>query len=409
MGLFEGEEDEVLEEVEIAIKGSKYLEDPQMGLLLLNKILSYGKPSKEQSKYKKIVNSSIFPILAEMELTNELEIYRALIKLGDRISEQNRIKLLNKKRILGIGGKFSAGKSCFINSITNAELPEGQRPTTSIATYVVNSNSKKNIAILSNDISVTIDDEAMEALTHEFSDKYNIGFSTLIKTLAIHTPNFTYPNIAILDTPGYSKSDTDKSDENSDKEIAREQLKAIDHLIWLVDAVQGVITQKDCEFIQSLNVLNPILVVFTKADLETAENLEMKIEQARKVLDSVNIEVFDIIAYDSIMKETIIGGNSLNVFLNKINNETSTQNDLEYLEKIRDDLDEQLKNQCKQLEEECHVLDQALTETSNVEHIRSLINHKRTMERQHEIISEKRIELAAHFNNLCMTAFLRNH
>ena len=240
MALFENESIEDLEE-----EVNEYLDNPEKGIELIKSMIVTKKGGDEYVELDKLLSDKIFPILAELDLSNELEIYKMLIKIRDRVKEQKKIKLLAGKKVLGIGGKFSAGKSCFINSITNAELPVGQRPTTSIATYIVSEKKKKSIAISNNDNIIELDENALEALTHQFFDTYSIGFSKVIKNLVVYTPDFTYPNVVILDTPGYSKSDTEKRTDSSDAEMAREQLKSVDFLIWLIDSVQGVITQRD--------------------------------------------------------------------------------------------------------------------------------------------------------------------
>lgn len=368
MALFEGEEETVEEE-------NSYLTNLDKGIELVRTLISAEADDESAFGFDIMLQDELFPLVAELELQNEVEIYRALQKLSDRLKEQKKIKILEGKKIVGIGGKFSSGKSCFINSITNAKLPEGQKPTTSIATYIVNSDYAKNIAITNNDRCVEIDDEAVEALAHSFYEKYNIGFSKLLKNLVIYTPDFTYPNIAILDTPGYSKSDISKSDDSSDAEIAREQLKSVDYLIWLVDANQGTITQRDLDFMNSLNVKNDILVVFTKASQKTKADLEMIIDEAKRTLMNAGRNIFDVIAYDSLSKEEIIGVGSLNSFFEMVNGGMNNSNMPEkQLEKIKYQLDSQLQESINKLKICDEETSNILSETTNVEHIGSIIS-----------------------------------
>lgn len=371
MALFEDESIEDWEEMEEA---NAYLDDPQKGMELIKSMLLREEESKESRKFEHIVSDKIFPILAELELKNELELYQMLIKIGNKIQEQQKIRLLEGKKILGVGGKFSAGKSRFINSITNAELPEGQRPTTSIATYIVNSDNKNNVAITAYDKRIALDDEAVAALTHQFYEKYKIGFSAVIKNLVVYTPNFTYPDIAILDTPGYSKSDALKKNESSDAELAREQLKSVDYLIWLVDAVQGVITQRDLEFISSLNVSTKILIVFTKADCEIESNLEKKIGQAREALKGLNKEIYDVIAYNSMEQQTVIGEGVLEKFLDMINAAKAQEDEvLGQIKQMDAQLEQQLKEQMDELKRKMGELEKILIHTANVEHVSAVV------------------------------------
>lgn len=374
MALFD---DEPIDEIGNLLKNENiYLDDPEKGIELIKKMMLRRQEKKIRFKVDDLINNQIFPILAELELENELEIYKTLTKISNKMKEQQKIELLEGKKVLGIGGQFSAGKSCFINSITNANLPEGQRPTTSIATYIVNAEAKKNIAISVYDNVIDLDDEAMIAITHQFFETYQIGFSRLIKNLVVHTPNFTYPNIAVLDTPGYTKADSSKQDDKKDRGIAREQLNTVDYLIWLIDPEKGGgIDKSDLEFISSLNVESEILVVITKASLKTEDDLKKLIHSAKETLQtSSNKKIYDVIAYDSFNKETIIGEGVLQQFLQKINDiNNDSQKITEQIRDIRKQLECQISNQSKKFNDRIKKLDKILVQTSNIEHISALV------------------------------------
>ena len=380
---------------------NEYLDNPEKGIELIKSMLVTKKGGDEYVELDKLLSDKIFPILAELDLSNELEIYKMLIKIRDRVKEQKKIKLLAGKKVLGIGGKFSAGKSCFINSITNAELPVGQRPTTSIATYIVSEKKKKSIAISNNDNIIELDENALEALTHQFFDTYSIGFSKVIKNLVVYTPDFTYPNVVILDTPGYSKSDTEKRTDSSDAEMAREQLKSVDFLIWLIDSVQGVITQRDLEFISSLNINSEILVVFTKASMETSKNLIQKIETAKDALKSIDKKIYDVIAYDSMTKETLSGEGQLENFLSMVNDANIDSVDVVMqIKKIWVQLDKQITKQITSLKKQIKELEKVLTKSLNIEHISAVIKEYGRCNSALKQIEEKKKNLEESFENL---------
>ena len=396
------DDDELEEELEELEEKNCYLDDSDKGIGLIKSMLLKETKKGEYDKFEKIIFGEIFPILAELEWESELEIYRRLSKINDKLKEQNKISMIEGKKILGVGGKFSSGKSSFINSITTAHLPEGQRPTTSIATYIIGTGHKKNIAVSTNNNIIDLDDEAVEALTHKFYEKYKIGFSRLIKNLVICTADFTYPNVAILDTPGYSKSDDDKKSEYSDASVAKEQLKASDYLIWLVDSVQGVITEKDIEFISSLNMSNKILFVFTKADLETPENLNKKLKKAREILkSSFNDKVYNIIAYNSYEGKTVIGGGVLESFLNKINHDKAsvneTENEVNELQKqIFSYISRQIEKRNKKMKE----YENVLINTSNVEHIGAVVeDYRKCIYERNKLVNFKN-RISSSFNEL---------
>lgn len=397
MALFE---DEVFEEEEI-VESNVYLDNSKKSLLLIKKMLCKCDDVKYASKIDNIINFNILPILAEMELNDELDVYNILKKISNKIKEQQTNQSIADKRVIGIGGKFSAGKSCFINSITGSKLPEGQRPTTSIATYIISSQDSKNLAITNNNNLITIDDEAVAALTHQFYDKYKIGFSKLIKNLIVCSPGFKYSNIALLDTPGYSKSDISKADDATDAELAREQLKVVDHLIWLVDSVQGVITQRDIEFISSLNINSEILVVYTKADCEEISNLERKISKAKQTLECINKNIYDVIAYDSLSNKTIIGGRSLNDFLNRINNSKNKSLNISgELEELNKNLLKQIDEQLTDILHDLKEIDNILKKSIDVEHLTSIISKKSKLHSEYKALLDDKKNLNKYFKQL---------
>ena len=396
------DDDELEEELEELEEKNCYLDDSDKGIGLIKSMLLKETKKGEYDKFEKIIFGEIFPILAELEWESELEIYRRLSKINDKLKEQNKISMIEGKKILGVGGKFSSGKSSFINSITTAHLPEGQRPTTSIATYIIGTGHKKNIAVSTNNNIIDLDDEAVEALTHKFYEKYKIGFSRLIKNLVICTADFTYPNVAILDTPGYSKSDDDKKSEYSDASVAKEQLKASDYLIWLVDSVQGVITEKDIEFISSLNMSNKILFVFTKADLETPENLNKKLKKAREILkSSFNDKVYNIIAYNSYEGKTVIGGGVLESFLNKINHDKASVNETENeVNELQKQIFSYISRQIEKRNQKMKEYENVLINTSNVEHIGAVVeDYRKCIYERNKLVNFKN-RISSSFNEL---------
>lgn len=401
MALFTDMSEEELDELLDDEESNIYLDDPQKGMALIRSMLVKQKQTSAADRFGSTVKRTVFPIMAELELKNELEIYRALIKINNQIAEQKKIRILEGKKVLGVGGKFSAGKSSFINAISNATLPEGQRPTTSIATYIVNSNTAGNVAISGSGCEVPLDDDAMRALTHQFYEKYNIGFSRLIENLVVYTPDFTYPNIAILDTPGYSKADDSKNERNRDSELARTQLKAVDYLIWLVDATQGVITEKDLLFLDSLNVSTKILVIFTKADTEIPENLEKKIKQAKKSLAGINKKIYGIMAYNSRDRVTVIGEGMLEEYLQMINSDsTKGERNDDLLKKYKADLSAQLQKQITENNRLVTKYGKLLTQTVNIMHIRAMVNDYQQKEILNQRISELKKQLEKSFNEL---------
>ncbi len=332
MGLWD---DEDLEDFDLTTEEkNEYLDNPDKGIELISRLLSYDKKNKYKRKTIKqldyLLDRKVLESSGKINISNELEMYDKLVVLSDKLYEQNKMKLLRNKSVVGIGGKFSAGKSRFINAlIDNDILPEDQTPTTSIATYIVKERVDDVKAYTYNDQDISLDMYAAQALTHAFYKKYGLGFSQFINNLVINVPNFNYENIALLDTPGYSKSDSGVKRNATDAEKAYSQLKTVDFLIWLVDIENGVIQERDIEFIRTLKTINPILVVFNKADKKTESAIKQIIESSKNVLKNSGLSIFDVIAYSAYDGEEYLTRGRLGDFMAIANDSANRNYDIE--------------------------------------------------------------------------------
>lgn len=139
--------------------GNSYLDSPSKSLALLSSILdcSVKKQNKQLKTLLNTISKDILPILAEADIMDECKKAIALKKIESKLRSSSAFDTIRQKTVIGIGGRFSSGKSCFINSLIGNDaqlLPEGQLPTTSISTYIIKHKTQKNIItnIFGNDI-----------------------------------------------------------------------------------------------------------------------------------------------------------------------------------------------------------------------------------------------------------------
>jgi GTP-binding protein EngB required for normal cell division len=322
---------------------------------LVKKIFSvtHGKSLKEVAKIKFLIKE-IFDVFPRNTFQNELAFYNDMNLLADKFVEQNTIKKIHDKVVIGVGGRFSAGKSKFLNSITGSVeeeiLPEDQDPSTSIPTYIIKGKRDSYKAYISG-ASYNLTLSQMHALSHGFKRKYGIGFSSFIDSIFIAKESFR-PNekLAFLDTPGYSKPDVNvETSKNiiSDKDMAIEQLSKVDALIWLVD-VDNLMDSNDIKFINSLNVRRPVLVVLNKIDRHEGDPKKIHdyINQTKKSLDeSATFEVFDVVAYSSLNGKEFKGTDIIQQFLNDaVSIELNNNNILAQINSIEDQMTKEIDN-----------------------------------------------------------------
>lgn len=252
---------------------TQLINDPDMSVKLLAKVLGTHNGNKVNLIKKRVM--SLFDIFSDITLKDELNIYNSMISLCDKMEQLERNKALEGKAVIGIGGQFSAGKSNFINKISGigTTLVTDQKPTTAIPTYIVKSDEEKYVINTVDGGSIQSDRTEVQALTHDFDIKYGFGFSDYAESIFIGSPDFSlFDNIALLDTPGYSKNEqTNGRDEVTDVKKAYEQLKNCDFLIWVAKIVPGI-TDDDIDFIKSLEIERPILFVLNQADLEILQS-----------------------------------------------------------------------------------------------------------------------------------------
>lgn len=368
---------------ESGIVENQYIIDPSSGLNLICEIL----PKNMQKKTDKIDNmldKQLVRTISYIEDANIdlLGLEKRLQKLSDQIVEYKKIKLLTNKTVVGVGGRFSAGKSAFINSLLNNSgdeivLPENQNPTTSIPTYILSGEEDKIQAYLKDDRILLLKAEASAALTHEFYEKYKIGFSRFIRNLVVYRNDFPEnfsEKIVLLDTPGYNKSDIDATDALSDEYLSSKQLKAIDRLIWLVDIDNGTIQDKDLQFINKLVTDKPILFIFNKADLKTDEEIKKVLSTSKKIIADNHINAFGITAYSSRDKKEYFKKDIISCFFDQAVGDAGRKKGVqEELEEIKKIIEKMLIDKYEKMIIERNKLGSLILHTNDINEIGTIV------------------------------------
>lgn len=314
MGLFDLDEFEDIEEIidnnYERIDENSILSNAEEALALIGKIINISQDTKVNKrtfdKLDSLIDEDFLAPFERVQLSNEAQIQVELLQISDKLMEQKKYSVLMNRAVVGIGGKFSAGKSKFINSILRAGeelLPEDQNPTTSIPTYIVYGKTEEIRAFTRNNEEVLLSVNEMKALTHKFFETYKMGFSSFIDSLIISEPDLPYKKLVFLDTPGYSKADvigkSKTQKELSDQNKAYEQLSGVDYLIWLVDIENGVLSESDIDFITKVAPQMPILIVANKADKKNDEDIPNILEVIESSAKSAGINTFGVTAYSS--------------------------------------------------------------------------------------------------------------
>lgn len=320
---------------------------------------------------------SLFQLMNDCNIPDMFEHQRKLEVLLERLTEWGTARVLRGKHVVGFGGRFSAGKSQFINAITGIDdtLPVDQNPTTSVSSYIVHADIDEIEVNTKFGYSVNLSKEAMRALSHEFYNKYSIGFSSILENIVIRTKRFEIDDsIVLLDTPGYSKADVDDNvrERNSDKQKAHEKLAITDYLIWLVDVTKGTITSEDIDFIRSLHLTNKILIVFTKADKRTPEAVKEVVELAKETIIDAGIDSFAVTAFSSIEKKEYFGESINDFFSEVVSNKVSENDIVEQINILSADIQKMISDEKKLTKKREQQYFEVLSETRNVTSVESI-------------------------------------
>jgi predicted GTPase len=314
---------------------NRYLADPQAGLELLSRLLATPEDTKTDAnqqlagkklaELKRIIAEEFTELCKQDNLPNEAEMHA---RLGDAVEELTELASFSdfaNKTVVGIGGGFSAGKSSFINSLIKKELlPNNVTPTTAIPTYLAQGKLEVMRAINIFGEAVPVDRDSINALCHDFQQKHKVQPKRFIKTLNINTPDFPFRHLAFVDTPGYSNANRD---EIPDRQVALDQLRLAEVLVWVVDIANGTLRHSDIEFIREVRTLDemetciPIFVILNKADNKSPSEVQAALAEVKANLKKARIECSGIIAYDSLAGvELARDGKSFAEFLEMVGN-----------------------------------------------------------------------------------------
>lgn len=275
------------------------------------------------SKIDEIINKKIPDTLKKNAPEDFYELYTEFKSHFEKFRDFILYDKLIGKNIVALGGGFSSGKSSFLNALMGKNvLPADIDPTTSVPTYIVSGEEHSVMGINVFDTKVQMKPQDIRKISHGFGELEDDDEETVTESVTLghildniffSTPWHKYKNIAFLDTPGYSKPDSEQYSAKTDEMIARGQLKSSNYILWFIQADTGTITEEDIKFIQSLQTDNPILIVVNKADKKNIDDLITIISKIRSTLDLKGIKYVDVLSFTS--KPEQVENKTLNNFI----------------------------------------------------------------------------------------------
>ena len=206
-------------------------------------------------------------------------------------------------------------------------------------------------------------------------------------------PSTLANRVAFLDTPGYNKADMDTQDTLKDEHLAKEQLKTVDFLIWLVDISNGTLHERDAEFLREAPADAPILVIANKAELKDEHGRKAVTDSIKSTLEDRSIKVFGVTAYSSREGVEYSEENLVKKFLDFAARKSSDKSNMQHeINDIILSIDNNFKTTIKLEKERQYAMGDDIYKAKDILSIRSLAYfYSRTSKRKSRLIHDERV------------------
>lgn len=275
------------------------------------------------TKIEKLINDKIPDTLKKNAPEDFYELYTDFKSEYEKFRDFILYDKLIGKNIVALGGGFSSGKSSFLNALMGKSvLPSDIDPSTSVPTYIVRGEKHEVMGINVFDTKVQMQPRDIKKIAHGFGEVEDdddekvtdaVTLGHVLENIFFSTPLHKYENIALLDTPGYSKPDSEKYSAKTDEQISRGQLNSSNYILWFVQADAGTITEEDIKFIKTLRDGIPMLIILNKADKKNFADLKEIIAKIKSTLDVKGVRYVDVFAFTSKIEQ--IEDDSLKAFI----------------------------------------------------------------------------------------------
>lgn len=291
----------------------KLLKNFELLCAIIKQNTSGNQMKADLSKIEEIINKKIPDTLKKNAPEDFYELYTDFKSEYEKFRDFILYDKLIGKNIIALGGSFSSGKSSFLNALMGRSvLPADIDPSTSVPTYIVKGEKHEVMGINVFDSKMQMQPRDIKKIAHGFgeveddddekiTDSVTLGH--VLNSIFFSTPLHKYENIAFLDTPGYSKPDSEKYSAKTDAQISRGQLNSSNYILWFVQADAGTITEEDIKFIKTLREGIPMLIVVNKADKKNLSDLKDIIAKIKSTLDIKGVRYVDVLAFTSKLEQ----------------------------------------------------------------------------------------------------------
>lgn len=290
----------------------KLLKNFELLCTIIQQNTSGNQMKADLTKIEEIINKKIPETLKKNAPEDFYELYTDFKSEYEKFRDFILYDKLIGKNIIALGGGFSSGKSSFLNALMGKSvLPADIDPSTSVPTYIVKGEKHEVLGINVFDTKVQMQPRDIKKIAHGFGEledddekvTESVTLGHVLENIFFSTPLQKYENIAFLDTPGYSKPDSEKYSARTDEQISRGQLNSSNYILWFVQADAGTITEEDIKFIKTLREGIPLFVIVNKADKKNLQDLKDIISKIKSSMDLKGVRYVDVFAFTSKMEQ----------------------------------------------------------------------------------------------------------
>lgn len=240
-----------------------------------------------------LINRELLELARQASPDDFADVYLDFTRELHRFREFAAYPHLAQKTVVAFGGAFSAGKSSLINALLGQQVMVVEvDPTTALPAYVLAGEQDAIYGLNLHRLRVALSEDEFASLTHDEKNLYGSEVSRSMSAAFVVRENFPWPNLAFLDTPGYSGQS--QVGGRTDASIAAAQLNSAHVMVWVVNAKQGTLPETDIDFLARLDASIPKLVVLSRADQLNDRDRAAVVERIASTLATRNLPVLGV-------------------------------------------------------------------------------------------------------------------
>ena len=199
------------------------------------------------------------------------------------------------KIVIALAGKFSSGKSSFINSLVGEEVApvQAERTTRCKTVFTGNPKDEKKIKI--------VNGSGHPCTLKQYRER-SAKAAKSIAQYTVYVPDPDWRTFAVVDTPGFDPVETADST-ISDDAISRLAVKESDVVFFILEMNNGTIAKDSMKYLQEITKLGRqrIFIIVNKADSKPPSAREVIMTSIAGECDRNGIRYDGILPYSSLL------------------------------------------------------------------------------------------------------------